>query len=138
MTDPATTDLPHEEAAGLLDALHDGELDEAEAARVRAHLASCERCRKLEALLGGGLREAVSSLPADTQAEQVLPGVQRKIRLRSRGRFYGERAKAPSPWPLLLGSVVVLGILIASYVLIGQVAGTSNAPPASSSAPSGR
>ena len=99
MSDPKVDELPHEEALGLLDALHDGELDEAEAAQVRAHVADCERCQKLEAVLGGGgIRDAVTSLPPETMPESVLPGVQRKLRMRSRGRFYGEPKKAPSPW----------------------------------------
>jgi anti-sigma factor RsiW len=128
MSEATSEELSHEEALGLLDALHEGELDEAEAARVRAHVETCERCKKLEAVLGGGLREAVTSLPPETTPESVLPGVQRKLRMRSRGRFYGEPRKAPSPWPLLIGSVLVLGILIVSYVIIGQIAGPS-APP---------
>ncbi len=129
MSDPKVDELPHEEALGLLDALHDGELDEAEAAQVRAHVADCERCQKLEAVLGGGgIRDAVTSLPPETMPESVLPGVQRKLRMRSRGRFYGEPKKAPSPWPLLIGSVLVLALLVASYFLIGQIAGPSSAP----------
>jgi anti-sigma factor RsiW len=127
--DPTPDELPHEEALGLLDALHDGELDEAEAAQVRAHVAGCERCQRLEAVLGvGGIRDAVTSLPPETQTESVLPGVQRKLRMRSRGRFYGKPAKTPSPWPLLVGSVLVLALLVASYFLIGQIAGPRGVP----------
>lgn len=124
------SELPHEEALGLLDALHDGELDEAEAARVRAHVAGCARCQRLESVLGGGLREAVTSLAPETQAASVLPGVQRKLRARSKGRFYGEPKGAPSPWPLLIGSVLVLGLLVASYFLIGSMGAPKAVPEA--------
>ncbi len=125
--------LPHEEAVGLLDALRDGELDDAEAARVEAHVASCDRCRAMEAVLGGGLKQAVRD-GEGSRAPDLLPGVQRRLRLRSRGRFYGEedprRRPKLSAWPLVVASMALLLALGVSYVLLGQVAGTAPSPPA--------
>ena len=39
-----TADVAHEEVRGLLTDLLAGDLDEAEAARIRGHLAECARC----------------------------------------------------------------------------------------------
>ncbi len=123
--------LPHEEAVGLLDALRDGELEPAEAARVEAHLDSCDRCRAVESALGGGLRKAVTSGLA-AREPNLLPGVQKRLRLRSRGRFYGRedsRTATVSPWPLLLVSVAILIALAVGYITLGQVGNATTAPP---------
>jgi anti-sigma factor RsiW len=130
MTEP----LSHEEAVGLLDALRDGELDAAEAARVEAHLESCERCLAVESALGGGLRKAVKSGIAASEPN-LLPGVQKRLRQRSRGRFYGRqestRRAGMSPWPLLLASVAILLALAVGYVTLGQVGSPTPAPSSS-------
>jgi anti-sigma factor RsiW len=121
--------IAHEEAVGLLDALRDGELEPAEAARVEAHVRDCERCRTVEALLGGGLRAAVTTGAAE-DVPDLLPGVQRRLRLRSRGRYYGQarRATGPSSWALVIASLAILLALAASYALLGHVAGPGPAP----------
>lgn len=133
MTEPLGR-LEHEEAVGLLDALRDGELDAAEAARVEAHLDSCERCRAVESALGGGLREAVTGGLAAGEPN-LLPGVQKRLRLRSRGRFYGRqestRKAGMSPWPLLLASIAILLALAVGYVTLGQVGSAAPAPSGS-------
>lgn len=123
--------MPHEEAIGLLDALRDGELEGEEAARVEAHVQACERCRAVEAALGGGLRKAVTTGVAATEPD-LLPGVQHKLRMRSRGKFYGkeDRRSTPSAWPLLVASVAVLLALAIGYAVLGQM---TSAPPAASS-----
>lgn len=127
--------LPHEEAAGLLDALRDGELSAEEAARVEAHVESCDRCRTVEAALGGSLRKAVQGGAAEGEAD-LLPGVQRRLRLRSRGRFYadGEEPQRPavSPWPLLVASVALLVALAAGYIALGQMGAPTSIAPAPS------
>lgn len=128
--------LSHEEAVGLLDAWVRDELDPAEAARVEEHVGECTRCEaQMEALGDGGLAAVMKGGMAAQEAD-VLPGVQRKIRLRSRGRYYGERQRRQmSPWPMLIGSVVVLVGLAAAYFLMGQVAGTGAPGAPSVSAP---
>ncbi len=132
-----TGPMPHEEAIGFLDALRDGELEEDEAARVKEHLATCERCKKVEAALGGSLRDVMNDGAANSEnADALLPAVQRKLRMRSRGKFYGEvdeRRRGPSPWPLVVASVLVLGALVVSYLLLGHVGGTSSPKPTTSS-----
>jgi anti-sigma factor RsiW len=129
MSEVATDDpISHEEALGLLDDWRDGELDTAEAARVEAHVASCARCQRVETALGGRLKEAVIGGAASSRAE-ILPGVQRKLRMRSRGRFYGDEPprRGPSPWPLVVASFAVLAALVVFYLLLGQV-GSSSTP----------
>ena len=128
----ASGPLTHEEAVGLLDALRDGELSGDEAARVEAHTETCARCQAVESALGGGLRSAVTR-GAASESTDLLPGVQRRLRLRSRGRFYAsdERKRVPSPWPLVIASLAILVELVVSYVLIGRV-GPASPPPRSS------
>lgn len=133
------SEMPHEEAVGLLDALRDGELEGEEATRVEAHVATCERCRAVEAALGGGLRKAVTAGVAAKEPD-LLPGVQRRLRLRSRGKFYGQgeapaRSSAPSSWPLLIASVAILLALAVGYVVLGQMGAATSAPSSGSSAP---
>jgi anti-sigma factor RsiW len=126
------SELSHEEAVGLLDDLRDGELSAEEAARVEAHVESCDRCRAVEAALGGGLRKAVRG-PAEGEPD-LLPGVQRRLRLRSKGRFYSRtESTGMSPWPLLIASVALLVALAVGYVALGQMA----APTPTTPAPSG-
>lgn len=129
--------MPHEEAVGLLDALRDGELEGEEAARVAAHLQACERCRAVEAALGGGLRGVVNAGDA-AREPNLLPGVQRRLHLRSRGKFYarGEAQRTPSPWPLLIASVALLAALAVGYVALGQIGAATTAPPAASTSSS--
>lgn len=123
-----TAELTHEDALGLLDALQDGELEGEEAARVKAHVEGCERCQRVQAALGGSLRHVMNDGEAKSQSE-LLPGVQRRLRLRSRGRFYGEeKRRGPSPWPLVIASIGVLVALVVSYLLLGHVGVTSPAP----------
>jgi predicted anti-sigma-YlaC factor YlaD len=130
-------ELEHEEARELLDAWKDGELDAREASRVEAHVKSCERCKRVDELLGGGLKQAIAGAPESST--EILPGVQRRIRLRSRGRFYADATprKMPSPWPLMIASLALLAALVVSYLLLGQVGqvGTPNVAP-STPAPS--
>jgi len=132
-------ELSHEDAVGLLDAWREGELTEAESAQVEEHLDTCARCKAVESALGGGIRSAVIKGAAEgpTEGKSLLPGVQRRLRLRSRGRFYGEEnappRRGPSPWPLVIGSVALLAALLISYIMIGQVASTGAPTPAPSS-----
>ncbi|GAC1351145.1 MAG: hypothetical protein NVS3B20_00940 [Polyangiales bacterium] len=125
--------LSHEDAIGLLDIFHDGELSENEAQRVKAHLATCARCQAVESLLGGSIRSAVKSGIASNGLD-LLPGVQRRIRLRSRGRFYGDTItpsarRRVSSWPLVVGSLALLAALLVAYLMIGQVATAPKVPP---------
>ena len=134
MTEPKD-ELEHEEARELLDAWKDGELDAEQAARVEAHVKTCERCQRVDALLGGGLKQAIAGAPESST--EILQGVQRRIRLRSRGKFYAteEKRKMPSPWPLMIASLALLAALVVSYLLLGQVGTASVAPSTNAPGP---
>ncbi|MFI5298542.1 MAG: zf-HC2 domain-containing protein [Polyangiales bacterium] len=143
MSAAGSDELSHEQARELLDAWREGELEAAEAERVKAHVESCDRCRAVEAALGGGLKALLALEPKPESAKtaaatpDLLPAVQRKIRLRSRGRWYGDaRAKessTPSPWPLLVVSLALLAALAIAYVMLGSVGGASTGAPSTSS-----
>ncbi len=133
-TSTADGALSHDDALGLLDALHEGELEDDEAARVRAHVEGCDRCQRTQAALGGSLKQVMNDGEAKSQSE-LLPGVQRRLRLRSRGRFYGEeKRRVPSPWPLMIASIGVLVALVVSYLLLGHVGVTAAPAPSASGA----
>lgn len=113
MTQP-TDSMTHDEARDLLDAWREGELDEPDASKVAAHVADCERCQETERLLGGGLREVMKFHAADLD---LLPGVQRRLHLRSRGKFYASGSSVGAPWPVFFGSLFVLAVLMIVYLL---------------------
>lgn len=72
----------------------DGEASPGEAAAVREHLASCERCRVLERQMravGAGVRQVRGSVPGDFR-EAVF------ARLESEGALPKRKKVAPSAW----------------------------------------
>jgi anti-sigma factor RsiW len=107
-----------DEARELFSAAYDGELDEAQRRELDAALAADDELaaeyRELEALL----REAGAiGDEGDESAPDLLAGVQNRLRVRSRGRFYRDRfaseAKARSMLPIYLGVAMLLLIAIA-------------------------
>jgi anti-sigma factor RsiW len=114
--------LEHQEAQELADALHDGELDAETAERVNAHILSCERCQKLEVALGGTLKNALTKAPDSKRSPDLLAGVQRRIRLRSRGRYFAQQVQTQRPnWPVLVTSAITLILLAVAYYYLTQV-----------------
>ena len=73
----------------------------------------------LRSLLRGALRE-------EAPAPNVLAGVQKKIRERSKGKFYADgwsTAKAPLN-TYLVTSLLMLAVLIVSYALLSPLVGS--------------
>ena len=98
-------------AAEALSAYSDGDLGAEEAARIEAHLASCEACsRTLEEL--ARTRELLRQLHRHPAPERFAARVEGRIRRRSRGRFFVSRWQGTAPY---LGAAVVLVILAALY-----------------------
>jgi hypothetical protein len=69
---------------------------------------------------------------AEPPAPDLLPGVQRRLRARSRGRFYADRFSERlgsgllQPLPLAL---IMLGLLVLAWIALGAL-GTGTAVPA--------
>jgi hypothetical protein len=73
----------------------------------------------LRSLLRGALRE-------EAPAPNVLAGVQKKIRERSKGKFYADgwsTAKAPLN-TYLVTSLLMLAVLVVSYALLSPLVGS--------------
>lgn len=115
--------MTSDEARELFSAAYDGELDEAQKRELDEALAADEELaaeyRDFEQLL----REA-SAIAGDADVEgtpDLLEGVQKRIRVRSRGRFYRDRfaseAKARSMLPIYLGVAMLFLVAIAWLTL---------------------
>ena len=87
-------------------------------------------------VLGDGEEEVVrdllrSAFGSDEAPEtDVLRGVQRKIRQRSRGKFYTDRwatAKHPPINTYLVTSVLMFCLLVAAYLVLRPLSGASTA-----------
>lgn len=114
--------MTSDEARELFSAAYDGELDDGQKRDFDAALAADEELaaeyRELEALL----RDASAmGEPGEEDAPDLLAGVQNRIRVRSRGRFYRDRfaseAKARSMLPIYLGVAMLLLVAIAWLTL---------------------
>ena len=79
-----------------------------------------------------GLRDLVRGALTKTEptTPDVLEGVQRKIRQRSRGRFYADRwstAREPPIATYLVTSLVMLAILLATWAVLSPLRGEAAA-----------
>jgi len=108
----------------------DGEASPGEAASVREHLASCERCRTLERqmrALGAGVRQVRGRVP-DRFREEVF------ARLESEGALPKRRKLFPTAWrwaAVPLAAAAGLGL----FLLTSQEAVRGPAPPVSVQGP---
>ena len=74
----------------------------------------------LRSMLRGALRD-------ETPAPDVLAGVQKKIRERSKGKFYADgwsTAKHPPMNTYLVTSLLMLAVLVVSYALLSPLSGS--------------
>ncbi len=107
--------MNHDEVLLDLDAYLDGELDEARARELAAHVESCEACRReLDELRRA--RSMVSSLGRASAPGDLVPKVQRTIEARSMGRFYSGRA-SQTRIPYETIAVVILLLLVSIMAL---------------------
>ena len=93
----------------------ENEVPAAEAARIADHLADCPQCA--DAL--ESIREAQSllkQLPEQQPRNNLAEGVERRIRRRSRGRFFNRRWDGNNR-TTYLAAVIILLILAALYLL---------------------
>jgi hypothetical protein len=88
--------------------------------KLEASEAPAEPEESLRSMLRGALRE-------EGPAPDVLAGVQKKIRERSKGKFYADgwsTAKHPPLNTYLITSLIMLAILAVSYALLSPLVGS--------------
>lgn len=126
-----------DEARELFSAAWDGELDEAERAAFDALLEADAELRSEWEEFRDLLREAHEVAESDeAEAPDLLPGVQQRLRVRSRGRFYRDRFAAEATGgrtmlPLLLGLAMFVAVAVAWLTLhVVHVEPASPAPSA--------
>jgi anti-sigma factor RsiW len=109
------------QARELFSEAYERELDPAQAEAFAAALAADpELAREYDAFVAtlSGIARSESSRPA-AAAPNLLPGVQQRLRARSRGRFYGDRfaerlgSGLLQPLPLAL---LLLGVLVLAWL----------------------
>jgi anti-sigma factor RsiW len=120
--------MDHQQAESAFTDYLDGTLPARDKSALEQHLAACIQCRTdLESF-----RRAVGSLGKLKQAAPVgfLPGIQRQIHQRSRGRFFGRRwmlfGRIPFEWVSLATIVAMLIYYLA--LLHGSPTGVRPAP----------
>lgn len=112
--------MDHQEAKQLFSDYLEGELSDEQAAELTAHLEECEACSaELDEL-----RDTLSSL-AGLQPVEAPEGfaakVQRRIRRRSRGRFFAEQkllTRIPWEW---ISFLIILIMLVMYYMMVQQL-----------------
>ena len=88
--------------------------------KLEVNVAPAEPEESLRSMLRGALRE-------EGPAPDVLAGVQKKIRERSKGKFYADgwsTAKHPPLNTYLITSLIMLAILVVSYALLSPLVGS--------------
>ncbi|MEG2176422.1 MAG: zf-HC2 domain-containing protein [Oscillibacter sp.] len=111
-----------EEYAALLDPLVDGALSEEDAARVRAHLTTCDHCRDyVDAALY--LRAAFPRVEDTVVPDGFAEGVMAAVRVES-------RKHKKTPWSkILLPLAACLAVVVALEALPGSVSAPAASPP---------
>ena len=108
--------MDHAQANELFSAYWDDELSADEAGKLEEHLRSCVVCRReyqtFEQALGG-----LGSLHRMVAPGDFAEGVRRRIRKRSKGRFFSPR-KLAERIPYEIFSLVMLGLILAIYVVL--------------------
>jgi anti-sigma factor RsiW len=108
--------VDHAQATELFSAYWDEELDAKLMGELEEHLQSCVVCRReyqtFEQALG-----SVSGLHRMVAPGDLSEGVRRKIRQRSKGRFFTPRRLAERI-PYELFSLLMLGLILAIYVVL--------------------
>ncbi|MBN1672958.1 MAG: von Willebrand factor type A domain-containing protein [Kiritimatiellae bacterium] len=102
-----------------------GDLTEAQAAQVRAHLAECERCRAATAETESTLNLLKAALAGTSNAPQELLDRQRMRILASRERralrWYGHKLGMAAAFLICLGGLAIGGIVIAMFMPVFQM-----------------
>ncbi len=109
--------LNHEQANELFSDYWERELSAEEQAALEEHLSGCVVCRREYEEFKQAM-SAVSGLHKLAAPPDFADAVGKKIRRRSRGRFFGPRRLAERiPWEQF--SLLMLAILLAIYIVLG-------------------
>ena len=108
--------MDHVKATELFSSYWERDLGADETARLEEHLRSCVVCRReyqaFDKMLGG-----LHSFETQLAPQDFVPGVIKRVRKKSRGRFFSSR-RALERTPYELFSVLMLAILVAIYVVL--------------------
>jgi anti-sigma factor RsiW len=120
--------MDHQKASDLFSDYLDDELSPAQKGELEQHLGLCIQCRtELEAF-----RRAVGSLGKLKQPAppSFLPGIQKQIFTRSRGRFFGRRGKLFGRIPFEWVSLAMIVAMLVYYIALmhGSPSGVRLAP----------
>jgi anti-sigma factor RsiW len=110
------------EARELFSAAYDAELDAQEKAGFDAVLASDAALAAEYAAFRATLDVARSDLTGIDPTPDLLPGVQRRLRARSRGRFYADKFAERAGlgmWSPLLVAAIMIGLLALLWLAVG-------------------
>lgn len=126
-----------DEARKLFSAALDDELDEEKRAAFEAALASSAPLASEWDEFRELMREAHQLGEEEDETPDLLAGVQRRLRVRSRGRFYRDRfateSHGRSMLPIVLGLVMLLAVAVAWITMRFVRVEAPPTPPASSS-----
>lgn len=132
--------MTQDEARDLFSSAYDGELSSEDRERFEALLAEDEELRQefgeFQEMLGQA--QALAEGEGGEPDVDLMAGVQSKLRVRSRGRYYRDRfarrTGAQAMMPILLAAVMLMLLLVAWFVLhfaqVEEDRGASPPPPA--------
>lgn len=106
----------HAQAVELFSAYWDEDLAPDQAGALEDHLKSCVVCRREYETFEQAL-SAVGSLHRMVAPPDFAEGVRKRIRKRSRGRFFNPR-KLAERVPYEIFSLVMLGLILAIYIVL--------------------
>ncbi|HVV86083.1 MAG TPA: zf-HC2 domain-containing protein [Kofleriaceae bacterium] len=124
----------HDRIGALMSDVVDGTATPAQHAEVKAHTATCERCREELAELRAA-RDALKSLPPETARPDLGALVEERIHRRSAGRFFGRKTLGDRvPFGVLL-IVALVGLVIIAGLLWSSTTGSLRTEPKPRPAP---
>ena len=100
-----------------LEAYVAGEIDVSEADRIEAHLTSCDECAGVVQSIRE-MQQSLSSMGAAPPSPNLVGGVERRLRRRSRGRFFGQGWAAGNRVTYLATAIIF--ILLAALFALSQ------------------
>lgn len=108
--------VPHIDDLAL-EAFAAGEIDDSEIKQIEAHLLACEQCASVVQSIRE-MQHSLSALAASASSPNLVGGVERRLRRRSRGRFYGQGWTSGNRVTYL--ATVIIFVLLAALFALSQ------------------